>query len=392
MKDTVNAFVSLFDIEGAADGPLAGLTFGAKDIYDIAGHITGCGCPAWVETHDVATTHAPPVADLLGAGARLVGKTHTDEIAYSLMGVNAHYGTPTNSADPRRVPGGSSSGSVAAVAAGLVDIGLGSDTGGSVRLPASFCGVYGIRTTHGAVALHHTMPLAPSFDTVGWFARDLDVMDGVAEALGLAEAPAPTRLLLPVDAWARASANTVAALGPALAHLENKLGPAEPVVLAPDGLDKWFECFRVAQAAEVWQAHGAWVEAVQPAFGPGVSDRFRMAEGIGAEEWNLAISLRQHVRRRLQDLLSDGAVIVMPTSPAPAPMRDADELALNDFRLRSLAMLCAAGLAGLPQVSLPSGRVDGGPVGLSLVGPRGSDRALLAIAADAGFEPVTVVT
>ncbi|MEM6678360.1 MAG: amidase [Pseudomonadota bacterium] len=385
MKDSVNAFISCFEIDGAAEGPLTGLTFGAKDIYDVAGHLTGCGSPAWAESHEPAAAHAPPVAALLDAGARLVGKTHTDEIAYSLMGVNAHYGTPTNPADPRRVPGGSSSGSVAAVAGGLVDIGLGSDTGGSVRLPASFCGVYGIRTTHGAIALDRTMPLAPSFDTAGWFARDLELMDRVAAALGLAEATAPTRLLLPVDAWARANAATVAALGPALARLESTLGPAVPVILAPDGLDQWFECFRVSQAAEVWQAHGAWVEAVRPAFGPGVADRFAMAAGIAAPEWQEAQAFRRGVSTRLNDLLADGAVIAMPTSPAPAPLRDAGEPALNDFRLRALAMLCPAGLAGLPQLSLPAGRVDEGPVGLSLIGDAGHDRSLLATATAAGF-------
>ncbi|MEL6997434.1 MAG: amidase family protein, partial [Pseudomonadota bacterium] len=145
MDDTANAFIEIFELEGAADGPLAGLTFCAKDIYDVAGHQTGCGSPDWAASHPIATSHAAPVAALLEAGARLVGKTHTDEIAYSLMGVNAHYGTPINTAAPDRIPGGSSSGSVAAVAAGLVDIGLGSDTGGSVRVPASFCGVFGLR-------------------------------------------------------------------------------------------------------------------------------------------------------------------------------------------------------------------------------------------------------
>lgn len=385
MKDSVNAFVSFAEVPGAPAGPLMGLTFGSKDIYDVAGQMTGCGSPTWAETHEPATEHAPPVAALLAAGARLVGKTHTDELAYSLMGVNAHYGTPTNPADPQRVPGGSSSGSVAAVAAGLVDIGLGSDTGGSVRLPASFCGVYGIRTTHGAIALDRTMPLAPSFDTAGWFARDLDLMALVAGAMGLPEAAHPNRLLLPVDAWARASAETVAILAPALTQLEDRLGPATPVVLAPDGLGRWFECFRVTQAAEVWEAHGPWVEAAKPKFGPGVADRFRMAAGISAEEWVAARRFRESIRSRVSDLLGEGAVMVMPTSPEPAPMRDAGENALNDFRIRALAMLCTAGLAGLPQLSLPAGRVEDGPVGLSLIGARETDRSLIAFANAAGF-------
>ncbi|MEM9783160.1 MAG: amidase [Pseudomonadota bacterium] len=381
MEDTVNAFVSQFEIEGAAAGPLAGLTFGAKDIFDVAGHLTGCGSPDWARTHGPAEAHAPPVATLLGAGARLVGKTHTDEIAYSLMGANAHYGTPVNTAAPDRVPGGSSSGSVAAVAAGLVDIGLGSDTGGSVRMPASFCGVYGLRTTHGAIPIDRTMPLAPSFDTVGWFARDLALMDRVAEVFALPPADSrPHRLLLPVDVWAEAEADTVAAVAPALATLQAAHGPATPLRLAPDGLDIWFETFRVAQAAEVWQAHGPWVEATAPSFGPGVADRFRMAAGITATQWATARTTRETVRARLEAVLDGGAVLVLPTSPGPAPLRTASEGDLDTFRRRALRMLCAAGLAGLPQLSIPAGLAGGAPVGLSLLGGRGSERTLIAMA------------
>lgn len=381
MDDTANAFIEIFELEGAPDGPLAGLTFCAKDIYDVAGHQTGCGSPNWAASHPVATAHAPPVAALLNAGARLLGKTHTDEIAYSLMGVNAHYGTPINAAAPDRIPGGSSSGSVAAVAAGLVDIGLGSDTGGSVRMPASFCGVYGLRTTHGAVPIEGTMPLAPSLDTVGWFARSLELMDRGAEAFGLPPSEgAQPRLLLPVDAWALAEPETVAAVGPELARLETKFGPATPVILAPGGLHGWFEAFRVCQAAEVWQAHKDWVEAVKPNFGPGVADRFEMASKITADAWQAATAVRAEVRTRLSDLLADGQMIVLPTSPGPAPLREMDNAGLDDFRVRALHLLCAAGLAGYPQLSLPAGQVDSAPLGLSLIGAAGSDRALIAAA------------
>lgn len=380
MKDTANAFIEMFDLAGAAGGPLAGLTFAAKDIYDVAGHMTGCGSPDWAASHDMATRHAPPVAALLDAGALLVGKSHTDEIAYSLMGVNAHYGTPLNTAAPDRIPGGSSSGSVAAVAAGLVDIGLGSDTGGSVRMPASFCGVYGLRTTHGMVPITDTMPLAPSFDTAGWFTRDIATMDKVAQAFDL---PPPTegavRLLLPVDAWARASADTVAAVAPTLAKLEARYGSATPVVLAPEGLGTWFECFRTTQAAEVWAAHRDWVEAVNPAFGPGVADRFQMAAAVTAEAWSNAREIRETVVERMQALLPGDAVMVLPTSPGPAPLRAADQAGLDDFRMHALHLLCPAGLAGLPQISCPAGLVDGAPVGLSLLGSRGAERTLIAL-------------
>ncbi|MBJ3777788.1 amidase [Acuticoccus mangrovi] len=381
MEDTVNAFVDVFTIEGGS-GPLSGLTFGAKDLYDVEGHVTGCGNPDWARTHPAATAHCPVVATLLAAGATLMGKTHTDELAYSLMGANAHYGTPTNSADPRRMPGGSSSGSVAAVAAGLVDIGLGSDTGGSVRLPASFCGVWGLRTTHGAVPLEGAMPMAPSFDTVGWFTRDLATMARTTAAMGLAgEGPLPPRLLLPVDLWAQAMPATVDAVAPTLAALEAAVGPAVPVVVAEEGIDTWFDAFRIAQAAEVWETHGAWVSAVKPNFGPGIADRFAMASAIGSDERAAALAMREKVRARAAALLADGAVVVLPTSPGPAPFRDADEPTLNAFRNRALRMLCLAGHAGLPQLSVPAGVVEGGPVGLSLVGPRHGEGSLLSLAA-----------
>jgi amidase len=380
MHDTVNAFVDIFTLEGAADGPLSGLTFGSKDLFDVAGKTTGCGSPQWAQTHAAAGSHAPVVACLLDAGATLVGKTHTDELAYSLMGVNAHYGTPVNTADPRRVPGGSSSGSAAAVAAGLVDIGLGSDTGGSVRLPASFCGVWGLRSTFGALSLEGAMPFTNDFDTVGWFAQSGLLMEQVAAAFGLPQGPAPTRLVLPVDIWARAAPQTVAALGPVLAALQANLGPVTPVVLAPDGLTHWRETFRINQAAQVWAAHGDWVTATKPEFGPGIRERFEIASKITAAEQEVANADRAVINARIAEVIPPDTVLVLPSSPGPAPMRNASDAALNDFRMSAFEMLCVAGLAGLPQLSIPAGAVDGGPVGLSLVGAKDTDRALIALA------------
>lgn len=385
MQDTVNAFIAQFTLEGAAGGPLAGLSFGAKDLFDIAGMITGCGNPEWARTHGPATRTAPAVTALLQAGATLVGKTHTDELAYSLMGVNAHYGTPVNSADPRRVPGGSSSGSAAAVAAGLVDFGLGSDTGGSVRLPASFCGIWGIRTTFGQISLDDAMPFTHSFDTVGWFARSGDVMARVCDAYDCPAGPAPSRLLMPVDIWARADAATVAALGPALARLEALLGPARPVIAAPDGLETWRETFRICQAAEIWQVHADWVTQNTPDFGPGVRERFEMAAQVDSATFADANAQKAAIQRHVRDLVTPDCVLVLPTSPAPAPMTDATDAALGDFRTRAFEMLCTAGLSGLPQLSVPAGQVDQGPVGLSLVGAKDQDRQLIALARAAGL-------
>ena len=385
MDDHANAFARLFDLPGAAEGPLAGRSFGAKDLYDIAGHVTGYGNPEWARTHGPATGTAYAVEALLDAGATLKGKTHTDELAYSLMGMNAHYGTPLNSADPRRVPGGSSSGSASAVAAGLVEIGLGSDTGGSVRMPASFCGIWGLRTSFGLVPLEGAMPFTRSFDTVGWFTRDGALLEQVAAASGCPQVAAPTRLLLPVDVWAQAEPATVTALAPALAQLQAHLGPAEPVVLAPEGLTTWKETFRICQAAEIWDCLGDWVTENTPNFGPGIRERFEIAANIDAVTWAEARLAHDRVRARMTEVVTPGAVLVLPTSPGPAPLIEADPAALDDFRQRAFAMLCAAGLSGYPQLSAPAGEVEGGPVGISLLGAPDTDRGLIALAQAAGL-------
>lgn len=381
---TVNAFISRFTIAGAADGPLAGLTFGAKDLYDIAGHVTGCGNPDWARTHPAAALTAPAVHVLLEAGATLAGKTHTDELAYSLMGVNAHYGTPLNSAAPDRVPGGSSSGSAAATAGREIDFGLGSDTGGSVRLPASFCGIYGIRTTHGLVSLDGAMPLAPSYDSAGWFARDGATFARVGGAYGIAvpEELPPLRPMIATDAMALASPETRTAIAPLVARLQDRLGVTADTRLSETSLAEWREAFRICQAAEIWQTHGEWIRATNPSFGPGVKERFEMAASISPEMLEPAKTLRAAIGSRLRELLGEDGILILPTAPGPAPRRDADEAGLNAYRNAALEMLCAAGHAGLPQVNLPAGSVDGGPVGLSIIANAGQDGLLLAIARD----------
>jgi amidase len=382
LRDTAAAFVEVFDLPGAENGPLAGLGFAAKDIFDVAGHVTGCGNPAWAASHPPAETHAACVATCLAAGGLLRGKTHTDELAYSLMGANAHSGTPLNSAAPDRVPGGSSSGSAAATAAGLVDFALGSDTGGSVRVPGSFCGLHGLRTTHGRVPTAGMAPLAPSFDVVGWFARTARMLAAVGEAFDLGSdgaLPRP-RLLLPSDAWDRAEPSTQAAVRPIARKLQDLFGAAQTVQLSAAPLSEWRELFRVCQAGEAWEVHGAWIRAEAPDFGPGVADRFAAASRITAAERQAAEAARAEVRSGLRDLLGDDGVLVLPTAPGPAPLKTADEATLDAYRGRALEMLAPAGLAGLPQLTLPAGLVGGAPVGLSLLGPAGADRALAEMA------------
>ena len=383
-RDRLNAFCrhTHVAVRGSGRGPLAGLTFGVKDIYDIAGHKTGFGSPDWLRTHEAAARTAPVVQQLLDAGAEVVGKTHTDELTYSLQGENAHYGTPANVNAPGRIPGGSSSGSAAAVAGGLCDFALGSDTGGSVRAPASFCGVYGIRPTHGRISLDGACPLAPSFDTCGWFARDPGVLERVGQVLfENTTAEAPRRLLIAQDAFAVAGADVTQALAPAVKRVQALLGEPQTVTVAEEGLSEWwFQLFRVLQGAEVWAQHGAWVKRVKPELGPGVRQRIEWIATIDPGEIPPAKANREEIAQRMARLLADGAVLVLPTLPGIAPPCNSAPAATEDLRARAMSLLCIAGLARLPQVTLPLARLDGCPLGLSLIGAHGTDTMLLSLA------------
>ncbi len=383
-RDTIGAFCRHTHVEraGSAHGPLAGYTFGAKDIYDIAGHKTGFGSPDWLASHDAAAATAPAVQCLLDAGAQMVGKTHTDELTYSLNGENAHYGTPVNVNAPGRIPGGSSSGSAAAVAAQLVDFALGSDTGGSVRAPASFCGIYGMRPTHGRISLDGACPLAASFDTAGWFARDAELMEKIGRALLRDNLPAakPSRLLLAQDAFTLAGDEVTNALQPALERVTAVCGRAHPVTVASEGLPQWFQVFRVLQGAEVWAQHGEWVTRIKPSLGPGVRERVQWSATVTANDVAPARDRREDIARRMHDLLKDDAVLVLPTLPGIAPLRNMPAADSDEFRARAMSLLCVAGLARLPQINLPLAKLGGCPLGLSLIAARGNDTLLLALA------------
>ncbi len=372
----------------AEAGPLSGLSFCVKDLYDVAGYPTGCGHPLKLAQSPIATAHAPPVEALLAAGARFVGKTQLDEIAYSLNGQNAHYGTPVNPAAPGRIPGGSSSGSSVAVAAGMADIGLGSDTGGSVRIPAAYCGLYGLRPSHGRIALSAAMPFAPSYDTVGWCSRDAAVLQAAGRVLlPAADAPVPARrLLLAGDAFALAVPAAAAVLREAADRVAAAVGTAEEVeVGGADGLGSWLEAFRILQAAEIWDEHGAWVRRYRPTFGPGVRERFAMAAGIEPAQRAAMQPVRAQAAARMRALLPPGTVLLLPTAPDLPPALDMPDAELDSFRYRALSLLCIAGHAGLPQLTLPAvaGRplsLDGGPLGLSLLAGPGGDEMLLDLA------------
>ncbi len=383
--DPVDAFVDYgpIPVASAATGPLSGLTLAVKDLYDVAGYPTGAGHPLVRQQSTVKNASAPAVQALLDAGAAFMGKTHTDEFAYSMNGENAHYGTPINVRAPGRIPGGSSSGSAAAVSAGLVDIALGSDTGGSVRAPASYNGLIGLRPTFGRIDISGVFPLAHSFDTVGWFARDAETFARVGDVLlgPDKDGPALSRFIVGDDIHALLLGDLEeAAVRSASPRIAAHLEPAGAVMVAPEGLAAWRMIFRTMQAYEAWQAHGDWIKKNNPHFGPGVSERFEWASHVAADEYAGAAARRAQVRERLTALLGDDTVLAIPTTPGIAPLRGLAGEELDSYRNRALSMLCSAGLAGLPQISLPLAEYLGCPLGVSLVAPHGRDRALIDLA------------
>ena len=369
-------------LEGSGSGPLAGLTFAAKDVFDIAGSRTGFGSPTWLTTHPPAESTAPAVRRLLDAGADMVGKVLSDELTYSLSGQNAHYGTPVNPAAPGRIPGGSSSGSASAVAGGLVDFALGTDCGGSVRLPASYCGILGIRPSHGRVSLEGVAPFTWSFDVAGWFARDPDVFVAVGGVLldEDEQLPPPRRLLFPTDAFEVVEREVADALAPAVELATKTIGSREDITISEEGLMEWFQTFRVIQAWEIWSNHREWVQESSPQFGPGIRERMDWASRVADDQAQAARARRDAIVQHVRGLFGDGDVLCLPTSPRVAPLVDTPQDELEDrIRAQAMMLLCIAGLAGLPQVSLPLAALDGLPLGFSLVGPWGTDSHLLEL-------------
>ncbi|HEX3881183.1 MAG TPA: amidase [Stellaceae bacterium] len=382
--DTIGAFVpgQVFRVRGRAGGPLSGLTFAAKDLFDVAGHPTGGGNPDWARTHPVPTRHAWAVETLLDAGASLIGKTVTDEVSLGILGENPFDGTPTNPRAPGHVPGGSSSGSAAAVAAGLCDAALGTDTGGSVRVPSSFCGVYGIRPTHGRLNLAGMMSQAPSSDTTGWFARDADTFARVsAVMLGEEIPPAlPTRLLVAADAFALADPDAAEALRPLVARLGALVGEVAEVTMAPPGLAAWARAQRTIQPYEAWQTFQAWVDRANPRFQFTVARNLVLAGMSAAGERAYAALVREEARGRMRRLLPPGTILCLPTTPFPAPKCGLAVSTLEPLRDRITALACHGGLTGIPQVSIPGTTIGGLPIGLSILGARGGDTTLVAVA------------
>jgi amidase len=378
------AFVPYPDhlVPHAASGPLTGLTFGVKDIFDVVGYPTGCGNPHMLAMSGIKTTNAPVVEALLAAGAAFAGKTYTEELAFSMTGKNAHFGAPRNGAAPDRVTGGSSSGSASAVSNGLCDFALGTDTGGSVRAPASHCGLIGLRPTHARVSLDGCMPLSPGFDTCGWFTRDIDTFARVGNALlgeDTATLPSTPQACLPREVLAGLPEPVVKVFFAALDRVKACFGSIESVDIMTPATDAFYWAFRYAQGFQAWQSQGESIQRFDFQLGPGVRERFAWSRTVTPAQNEESERVREQFRANLLNLFDGGRIILMPTMPDVAPLLSDTDEALESYRNQAIRMLCVAGLGGCPQLSLPLMQIDGVPLGLSLIGPPGSDKGLIEL-------------
>ncbi|WP_163538464.1 amidase [Gracilibacillus sp. YIM 98692] len=376
MEDQWRAFIDQdCIIPKKYQGLLNSYTFAVKDVFDIKGSIASAGNPYWRRTHLPARSNASVIEKLLNNGAELVGKTHTDELMYSLNGENHFFGTPVNPKQPKRIPGGSSSGSAVAVAAGLVDFALGTDTGGSVRIPSSYCGIYGYRPSHNAISMKGVIPLAQSFDTVGVMTKDVNVLANVVKTL-VRQINQPresfSTIIYPEDVWELIDSNIKSEMEESFVTNERR-----KMSLAKGELKSWMEAFRIIQGYEIWGNHGDWIEKVNPVFGPGIMERFMWTKTITRQQLQWAKQKREDIQSATQELLREDTIMVMPTSPNIAPLLGTSGEELQVHRNKLLMMTSIAGLNGLPQVTIPSIEVDGAPVGLSFIAGPNQDGKLI---------------
>ena len=318
----------------------------------------------------------------------------TDEVAFSLLGQNHFYGTPLNPAAPDRVPGGSSSGSASAVACGLVDFALGTDTGGSVRVPASNCGVWGWRPTHGLVSVAGVMPFSPSLDTVGVLARNGEILQRAAVVLIGGNLPSretaiPTNVYLLTDAFALADPDVSKALQSPRDRLQTAFGDrlreTSLGALCGDSqaadLSTWLEIYRMLQGTEALSSLGGWLADTSPKVGPATQAGFEFIRSLDRTRVGELVARREHYFRLLRRALGPHDLICIPTAPTVAPLKGAISYdRKGDYYRRALSLTAIAGVGRLPQVSMPLATVNSVPIGLSLIAAHGDDLFLLQVA------------
>jgi len=363
-------------------GPLSGVGMAVKDMIAVAGHTSSYGHPRWRATHAPADTDAEVLTRLRAAGGAVVGLAKLDQLAYSLTGNVGEGEPPVNPRDPERFCGGSSSGSASAVAGGAAELGVGTDTAGSIRIPAAACGLFSIRPTHGLVPADGVLPLAPSLDTVGFLARDPGLIEA---ALGAAAAGPPDdvrlrRVLLPRDLAEHADDATRAAIAALARRAADALGAeVEPVDAAALLSAEVRDMFARVQGREIWREHATWVSENIAHLAADVQVRLRMCEALSGdppEAIRADLDARDRYRSTVRDLLGDDGVLLLPVLPRRGPLRSWSPEELTAYRGACFRLTAPGSLAGLPEVVAPAGEHAAG-----LAGPPGGDLALLRLAA-----------
>lgn len=376
MQHRTNAFLPYpqAPVANAETGPLEGLRLGVKDLFDVEGYPTGAGNPYLLAASGIKEQTAPLVRRLLDLGGIFAGKTYTDELAYSLIGNNLHFGMPINPLYPDLIPGGSSSGSAVAVAAGLADIGLGTDTSGSIRLPAAANGLFGWRPSYGLLDPIGIRPLAPSFDVPGLFTRDFATLRRVMQSLAV-DTPPPSTILVVDDLVSLCDQDIADAFWAAIRKLE------APVVtrasLSGTEFSDLARCFTTILQKEAWQTNQVLFEHARQTLAPDIAQRLISGREISDDKYNAAVSQRARFRKAFEETVHE-AVLVMPTLPTVPPRRDDTQERFASIRARSIELLCISGLSGCPQITMPWTLPSGEPAGISLLAPHGFDGSLLA--------------
>lgn len=366
---------------------LKGMRLAVKDVFHMAELPTSAGNPDWLNSHQIPSSTSPVITRLIEAGAEFIGKTQTDELAYSLNGQNCHFGTPVNPAAPDRLPGGSSSGSASAVSLNLADIGLGTDTGGSIRVPASYQGLFGLRPTHQSIPCEDLVALAPPFDTIGWMTRDLSTLQNIAQVLlpsvsntasntELEKNLAPKLMLLQaLSEQSEQHALINAFLNRKSQHIQlHKNNSLDPFALQAG------ESFRILQGYAIWQEHGHWLSQQPRDIADDILTRFNWCRTISEAQVTVAKTQQQQVIAAINQSLQQVDALILPTTPGRSPVLNSSDHELAEYRHTLLNLTALAGLAGLPQLHLPLFHIDNSPCGLSLLGKAGSEQQLIQIA------------
>lgn len=411
-KEDFGAFVQRFQIlpfpqppPPAAKQTLAGLTFAINDIFELEDYVTGFGNPDWARTHEAAEKTAVTVTALLKNGAVCVGKTVMGELGFGVSGENIHYGTPINPEMPAHVPGGSSSGSAVAVAAGLVDFALGTDTIGCIRIPAAFCGLLSYRPSHGAVSTIGVLPNSQSLDTVGWLARDPSILLRVGHTLlklNTVEPRRARRLIFADDLFQLSKVPKQKAevvINKAIENLsgyqpQQHINFGQHISLNVPSLKGFLDqstnmqngisnlkalssAMVSLQRHEFKTNHEDWVKSVEPKLALDVSDNLLTAINTTHENIKALYDIRKELRACMQILLKDDGILVIPTVADPPSKLNSKKRDTVESHNRALILSSIASMSGCCQVTIPLGKNDGCPISVSFITFHGGDKFLL---------------